>query len=114
MRCVFGAQVIAVVGHFFAAVIREIVTAVITFPACNVGANNDTIAGTQRNALEIGVSSVTANGLNDSDIFMTLNDWKFHAAVAVLRGIALESVFVSAANARHEHFHEYAAWSRLG
>ena len=107
MRRIFGAEVVAVVGHVFAAVIREIVSAVIAFAATYVCTNHNAVANFQRNSLEVRVSPVSAYRRNRSDVLVSLNYREFQLFVSILGGVTLKRVLVRAADAGHFHFHQY-------
>src|SRR5580704_5778792 len=101
MRRIFGAQVIAIIRRVFAAVVRKIVPAVVALAAGHIGANNDSISHPQRDSFEVGVLSVSSNRSDRSNVFVALNDREFQFSAAVLRGVALKSVFVCSADAGH-------------
>src|SRR5579862_3250825 len=104
MRRVFRVQTISVILHFLAAVVGKIVAAVIAFSAGDVRSHNYTVARAERDTLEIGIFSVAADRGYCANIFVALNQWELKALIAVLRGVALESVFVGAAYTGHLHF----------
>ena len=72
--------------------------AVVTLPAGNIRADYYAIALTQWNSFEVGVRPPAANRRDSADVFVSLNDWKFQCAVAVLRGVTLKGVLVRPAD----------------
>ena len=74
MRRVGGAEIVAIVGHVLAEVIREIVTAVIAIAAGDVGADYDAISDLERDAFEVAVVAVSADGGYGSNVFVALDN----------------------------------------
>ena len=88
-------------------------TAVVAFPAANVGADNDAIAHAQRDSLKVSVFAVSSDGRNRTDVLVPLDDRKFQFAAAVLRGVALKGVLVRSANTGQFHLHQNATGCRF-
>ncbi len=109
MRRIFGAEQIAVIESVLAAAIGKIVAAVVAVAAGDVGADNDAIADFERDAFEVSVVAVAADGRDGADVFVALDQRKFEFARTVLRGETLVSVLIGAANAGQLHFDEDAA-----
>src|ERR1700745_1264014 len=118
MRRISRAQVIAVIGHVLAKVVREVVPAVVTLAAGDFRSDHYTVADLKRDTFKIGILTVASNGGNRSNVFVPLNDGKtnlFAPAIAcVLSGVALISVLISAADAGELHPDQYAARRGLG
>lgn len=110
---ILRAQEIAVIQRILAATIRKVVAAVVAVAAGNIRADDDAVANVKWNAFEIGVLAIAADGRDRANIFVALDQRKLDLAFAILRGEALEGVLVRAADSRHLHFNQDAAWRGL-
>src|SRR5712692_4298519 len=117
MREMLCAQVIAVIRRIFAAVIGEIVPAIVAPPAGYIGPDDHAVSGAQRNAFEIRVFPVSTDRRDGAHIFVSLNDGELQLSVAVLRGVALKGVLVGSADPGHFHLDEHTTrrglWKRV-
>jgi hypothetical protein len=113
-----SAKIVAVVGHVLAEVVREVVAAIIAIAAGDIGADYDAIPDLERDALEVCVAAVSADGSDGTDIFVALNNGETNvlafACSSVLRGVSLIGVLVGAADAGDLHLDEHAAERRVG
>src|SRR6267154_6012139 len=109
---------IAVIDRVLAAVVREIVPAVVTGAAAHIRADDHPFAHLQWNPFEIEGASVSSNGRNRSHVLVALNDRKPNlprdSVSSVLTGIPLIGVLVRTANSRDLYFDQHAPGRRVG
>src|ERR1700752_5370222 len=102
MRRIGSAQIVAVIRHVLTEVVGEIVAAIVAMPAGNVRADHHSVPHFERNALEVGILAVPANGGYRADIFVPLNDWETDllafAGACILSRETLVGVFVGPAD----------------
>ena len=81
------AQIVAVIGHILAEVIRKIVCAVVALPAKNIGAHNDAVTNVERNAFEVVILAVSADRRYRADVLVALNDGEGNSLAFAIAGI---------------------------
>ena len=113
MGRIFGAEIVAVIGGFFAAIIGKIVPAVIALTAGDISSDHNAIALAQRYTFEVRVFPVAADRRDRADVFMSLDDRELERAIAVLSGVTLKRVFIRSADSGHFHFDQHATGSRV-
>lgn len=113
MGRIFGAEIVAVIRGFFAAIVGKIVPAVIALTAGDISADHHAIALAERYAFEVRVLPVAADRRDRAYVFMSLDDGELQRAIAVLCGVTLKRVLIRSADSGHLHFDQHATGSRV-